>query len=739
MRLIIDGDSFPFINEAVKIAVSRNTEYIIFANKQRRPIKKYEHAWITVPNFYGSADLAILESLRDDDVVVTDDRALAAECADKGATVMRSHGGNFDKKHSTKEYARLRKMSAAERDSVLAVKRRLLTLRLESALDGSGDDAAAERERRSLFAKLNGLYTARLLPGARIRAVTRGLPPVRSFGGSSARDKRFVRARRRRNKAFRRRSAGVFYIRGKRHYGAGKRKTTGRRLLLEGAARALDTAEAQEVLTALEISRIRARREAGRAAREELNRQKFKETEYVRLRTKNPEELDQAERDFISAANDEKIAALESKMLSAELLQEHIKLARELEQLADEKYELIRADKRAAEEAAELEAERFKELTAKARKVEHAARQEADRFKHNAADRRAAAERGDAAAKKLSQRSEARLTEANARAREIEDNPDIYYLPQNLREQHVSSNRRVVKENRRGADELRKRAADMRSSAKYDRSLAGYYDKIYAERLEGVAAAERKRFAAEDNEAAAAKRRLQIAEEYDGKLAAQELVRQRAKQERIKAEHGQIPAPLEVVTHEPERPVIAEPPPAPEPVSAESVAARQALEAENDAENNIETKRERLKRLRLEEQIRQKRAEHIRLAAASSDLDRVAAEGRRAEPAPDWRDKLKSMQDEWFKAPEMKAQVTEPKSQTPETKPQTPEPPPPAEQIPIPEPAEQMPETKAQIPEPDTRIPETAEQAKPDRAKLPKLLRLLYNSVRDIAAAARGK
>ncbi|MDR1328581.1 MAG: DUF188 domain-containing protein [Oscillospiraceae bacterium] len=675
MRLIIDGDSFPFINEAVKIAVSRNTEYIIFANKQRRPIKKYEHAWITVPNFYGSADLAILESLRDDDVVVTDDRALAAECADKGATVMRSHGGNFDKKHSTKEYARLRKMSAAERDGVLAVKKRLLTLRLESALDGSGDDAAAERERRSLFAKLNGLYTARLLPGARIRAVTRGLPPARSFGGSSARDKRFVRARRRRNKAFRRRSAGVFYIRGKRYYGAGKRGSAERRRLRERAAHELDAAEAQKLLAALELSRVKVRRKA----REAAERQNREAAEIERLGAKKNTELTQAERERLDAFHKEKTAALEHEKLAAEHSSERVRLARGIETLAAKKLSLLVEDKRASDEAARREAERLKKLSEKARNAEAAARQATAKFnRHSTADKRSAAENSDRAAAKLESRAKAKLETAAVREREITENGELYLLTRALDDKRFEAIKASIRESRRAAEELKARAAAQRVSADYNRSLIRYYDELFAKRVEAVAAAADKVLAAESAESDFAALRQKTAAEQRESIVAQNLAHQKAKRERIEAEYrhaaGLEPAPARIY-----------------PATARSSeAAAKYAEIIYGPEPDDEL---------IPDEI-----------YAEFDIRAEEDSNRSAEPETDWHKKLRALRDEWFQAPETKVQITETKLQSPEAA------------------------AQAEPEEPPAPPPQA-----PGRAKLAKLLRLLYDSVRDIAAAVRSK
>jgi uncharacterized protein YaiI (UPF0178 family) len=680
MRLIIDGDSFPFINEAVKIAVSRNTEYIIFANKQRRPIKKYEHAWITVPNFYGSADLAILESLRDDDVVVTDDRALAAECADKGATVMRSHGGDFNKKQSPKEYARLRKMSAAERDGVLAVKRRLLTLRLESALDGSGDDAAAERERRALFSKLNSLSAARLLPGA--RAKPRSLPPARSFGGSSARDKRFVRARRRRKKAFRRRSAGVFYIRGKRHYGAGKRGAAERRRLRERAAHELDAAEAQKLLAALELSRVKIRRKA----REAAERQNREAAEIARLQAKENTELTQAELERIDAFYNERTAALEHEEPAVESSAERVKLAREIERLAAKKISLLVEDKLAAEKAAKREAERLRKLSAKAREAETAARQEAERFKHSSAGKHTAAESCYRAAAKLESRAKAKLEAIAAPEREITENGELYLLTRALDDKRFEAIKASIRESRRAAEELKARAAEQRVSADYNKSLARYYDGLLDKRLEEVAAAERKKLASENDERTFAELRRKTAAEYLEKLAAQELARQKAKQERITAEYRHAAEPT-----------------APVPARIYPAAARAPEATAKYAESIYGPEPD-------DELIPDE-------IYAEFDIRAEEDSDRSAEPETDWHKKLRALRDEWFQAPETKVQIAETKVQITETK------------LQIPEAAAQ-----AEPEEPPAPPPQA-----PGRAKLPKLLRLLYDSVRDIAAAVRSK
>jgi uncharacterized protein YaiI (UPF0178 family) len=140
MRLIMDGDGLPFIDATAEQARRHGVEFYIVTNDRKRPLKGLENAWITVPTFPNSADIVILDMLQDGDILLTDDRDLAAHSLDLGATPLRSDGAEHVWTRTV--FPRRRKqraMSADERVHAKEIKRRVLELRLANALADPAD------------------------------------------------------------------------------------------------------------------------------------------------------------------------------------------------------------------------------------------------------------------------------------------------------------------------------------------------------------------------------------------------------------------------------------------------------------------------------------------------------------------------------------------------------------------------------------------------------------------------
>jgi hypothetical protein len=138
-------------------------ELRVISNDNRRPIGGLEEVWTTVPLIHGGADAAILEMLNAGDIVLTDDRALAAACSENGATPLRSDGSVFapaipiDRKKQ-----KLRKMSDDERERANGVRRQLLELRIANVI--ASLNAAPEmrkREERALASELREMISER--------------------------------------------------------------------------------------------------------------------------------------------------------------------------------------------------------------------------------------------------------------------------------------------------------------------------------------------------------------------------------------------------------------------------------------------------------------------------------------------------------------------------------------------------------------------------------------------------
>ncbi|MGI6554301.1 MAG: YaiI/YqxD family protein [Bacillota bacterium] len=95
MRIIIDGDSCPVIEETFEAGRSAGVEVIMFCTYAHFSPERRKNT-VLVDSEYQSVDMAIANELRPDDVLVADDIGLAAIALGKGAQVVSSRGRVFD-------------------------------------------------------------------------------------------------------------------------------------------------------------------------------------------------------------------------------------------------------------------------------------------------------------------------------------------------------------------------------------------------------------------------------------------------------------------------------------------------------------------------------------------------------------------------------------------------------------------------------------------------------------------
>lgn len=95
IRIIIDGDSCPVINEALEVGARKGTEVKIFCTYAHFSPERNDHV-VLVDSEYQSVDMVIANQLRPGDILIADDIGLAAIALGKGAVVVSSRGTVFN-------------------------------------------------------------------------------------------------------------------------------------------------------------------------------------------------------------------------------------------------------------------------------------------------------------------------------------------------------------------------------------------------------------------------------------------------------------------------------------------------------------------------------------------------------------------------------------------------------------------------------------------------------------------
>lgn len=91
MRIIIDGDATPSIGLIEEVAISFNIEMFIFCDFTHSINSEYSKI-ITVDKGFQSVDIAIMNSVFENDIVITQDYGLAAVLLAKKCFVINTKG-----------------------------------------------------------------------------------------------------------------------------------------------------------------------------------------------------------------------------------------------------------------------------------------------------------------------------------------------------------------------------------------------------------------------------------------------------------------------------------------------------------------------------------------------------------------------------------------------------------------------------------------------------------------------
>jgi hypothetical protein len=91
MRIIVDGDSCPVIEESKNIAEEKNIELIIFCDYNHNISTNYGEVK-KVDQSFQSVDMQIINYIQENDIIITDDYGLASLVLSKKCLVINSKG-----------------------------------------------------------------------------------------------------------------------------------------------------------------------------------------------------------------------------------------------------------------------------------------------------------------------------------------------------------------------------------------------------------------------------------------------------------------------------------------------------------------------------------------------------------------------------------------------------------------------------------------------------------------------
>ena len=95
MRILIDADGCPVVDLTVKSAKQFNTECIILCDTSHF-FEKDGATTITVSKGADSVDFALVNMIKKEDIVITQDYGLAAMCLSRSSTVINQDGMTYD-------------------------------------------------------------------------------------------------------------------------------------------------------------------------------------------------------------------------------------------------------------------------------------------------------------------------------------------------------------------------------------------------------------------------------------------------------------------------------------------------------------------------------------------------------------------------------------------------------------------------------------------------------------------
>ena len=91
-KIYVDADACPVKEEIIRVAIRHNTPVLMVCNGGIRPFKNNLVELVIVSEGPDEADKWIHTNVKVDDIVVTSDIPLAANCIDKGAIVLKNDG-----------------------------------------------------------------------------------------------------------------------------------------------------------------------------------------------------------------------------------------------------------------------------------------------------------------------------------------------------------------------------------------------------------------------------------------------------------------------------------------------------------------------------------------------------------------------------------------------------------------------------------------------------------------------
>lgn len=91
MKILIDADGCPVVKQATQIAKENNIEVVIFCDTSHIINSDYAEV-VTVSKGADSVDFALVNEVKSDDIVVTQDYGLAAMVLSKGGKAITQNG-----------------------------------------------------------------------------------------------------------------------------------------------------------------------------------------------------------------------------------------------------------------------------------------------------------------------------------------------------------------------------------------------------------------------------------------------------------------------------------------------------------------------------------------------------------------------------------------------------------------------------------------------------------------------
>jgi uncharacterized protein YaiI (UPF0178 family) len=92
IKIFIDADACPVKEEVYKVSIRNNLDVIVVSNGGIRPHPNPLIKSIFVGNGFNEADEYILKMVTKNDIVITNDIPLAADCIKEGAIILKQNG-----------------------------------------------------------------------------------------------------------------------------------------------------------------------------------------------------------------------------------------------------------------------------------------------------------------------------------------------------------------------------------------------------------------------------------------------------------------------------------------------------------------------------------------------------------------------------------------------------------------------------------------------------------------------